>query len=114
MIIDGTGSGTLTVSGIAFFDGNAGSANGGGLGISGARVILEFCSFQSCSAASGGVIYVNIGSTQPNIYATSFSENTAFYGNDIYTFVTVTVHNSCPQSWDGTPTTGSSLESVAP
>lgn len=114
LITNYTGSSTLTIAGFIFGDGEhaVSSPYGGGLRVEyGGIVVLELCDFTSNSAELGGAIFTTGGGTQLDIFSTTFLENTATnFGNGIFIHGgSVTVHNTCPEGWTGSPTTGSTL-----
>ena len=112
MYVYGTAGEVLTIRGIHFYQGQ--SLLGGGMYNEGAIVSLELCYFTSCrangsghSSYGGGAVYTFAGSLQ--VYATSFSSNTAATGDgaDIFTWGgAVTVHNTCPVGEGGAPAEG--------
>eukprot|EP00519_Triparma_laevis_P012721 CAMPEP_0182498884 /NCGR_PEP_ID=MMETSP1321-20130603/6944_1 /TAXON_ID=91990 /ORGANISM="Bolidomonas sp., Strain RCC1657" /LENGTH=195 /DNA_ID=CAMNT_0024702995 /DNA_START=114 /DNA_END=698 /DNA_ORIENTATION=+ len=91
MRISGTGSGTITISGMTFKDGD----DMGVWTTSSARVTFEASKFVSCSTKA---IQVQSSGTV-NLYATVFS---ATNGDDIYLLGgSATVHSTCPPDWSG-------------
>ena len=114
----GTGSNKLTIRAITFKNGHA--SKGGGIWIWGTntKVDLELCVFTNCYAYNGdyggGAIYVdNKAGIIVYIKGTSFSENIAFNGADIYKsgglmgVAIINVLASCPTPYtDNSPTKG--------
>ena len=100
---------------MTFKDANVNGYGGGGMYIeSSALVSIQTCKFASCYAGKGGGIYTGGIYTRAtvNIYTTTFADNSAaFVGNDVATDSggDVTIHSTCPPSWTGNPTKGSSL-----
>ena len=121
MWVWGTGSGKLTIRAIRFYKGKA--IFGGGAYVYG-TVDFTLCVFDSCEATSifsdygGGGIYVSSSGGTVNIYATTFTGNSAASGNgdDIYNYKyggTVTIHNTCPSPYSAnTPTQGKYKNSI--
>ena len=118
MSVSGTGTGTLTIRAIRFYKGHGDS--GGGLSVlSAAKVDITLCVFDSCKSTmdnaynAGGGLRVS-GSTV-NIYATSFTGNSAVsgLGRDLYVHDRfsgggkITIHDTCPSPYSAnTPTKG--------
>ena len=126
----------LTISGMTFKDGNAGTSTGGAMYLQSgsltysARVTLVLCLFSSNEAGAGGgaigVFGGNAGATL-HVYTTTFESNIANgsgdaplyrmtgFGNDIYAVSggSVTVHSTCLPDFSGTPEAGSNLNTRA-
>jgi predicted outer membrane repeat protein len=90
------------------------SPDGGGMHVdNGATVALAMCSFENnYSSDDGGGLYVD---TSPvDVFANSFSGNTAPYGNDVFkNSGDVTIHETCGFGFAGTGTQGTDLHNGA-
>ena len=115
MQIYGTGTtGKLLMQSIRFHNGKSEGGGGGMLIGHHAKVEINLCAFVSCKSLNehygGGAILVDYSSTVLNIYATTFTGNSAAgSGDDIYNNGgTVTIHDTCPSSpySANTPTQG--------
>ena len=119
MLIVGTSSGTIRLSGIHFRNGGTSSETlyGGALKIDSSElavVSLEGCKFSSNQATTGAGIWAQDSGTTVNIYSTSFDGNSATSGDDIFVgwSASVTVHSTCPPDWIGSPAAGSDLDTA--
>ena len=137
MYVSGTGPDKLTIRAIRFYKAKSGSVGAGvfvaddGEGVydGGAKVDFTLCVFDSCqstlSFSGGGGIYVSSGfGPTVNIYATTFTGNSAASGNgnDIYIVAaqtstavagTVTIHGTCPTPYSAnTPKQGKYENSI--
>ena len=112
MRVSRTGSGKLTIRAIRFYKGKGNG--GGGAYVYAAKVDITLCVLDSCEATQsnlgGGGIYFSGSGGTVNIYATTFTGNSAASGNgdDIYrSGGTVTIHGTCPSPYSAnTPTQG--------
>ena len=110
MRVDGTGSGTLVLRALSFFKGQARNG-GGGYFDNSATVDIMLCVFTYCEATEmGGALVVQVADV--NVYGTSFMENTAQNGDDIFVSPlgndnTIVIYSTCPSPYeDNTPTQG--------
>ncbi|GMH78741.1 hypothetical protein TL16_g07921 [Triparma laevis f. inornata] len=111
--VSGTGIDTMTLKGIRFYRGNPLENeyySGGGMYIYAGTITLEFCLFDSCSARSGGAIYINDESSL-KVYGTNFTNSDASIKSsaDIYNNGNLAIFDSCPEGWTGNPQQGASL-----
>ena len=118
LFVSGSGRQKLVVRAITFQDGKG--DRGGGIWIKNkdAKVDLELCFFSNCYAhdgdLGGGAIYIaNDAGIIVNIKGTSFSENLAIDGADIYKdggpfgSAIINVHATCPSPYTAnSPTKG--------
>ena len=111
MRVRGTAGGTLVLRSLSIHKGNYGG--GGGLYMYSGVVNLELILFDECQATDsdwgGGAVYAYSGTL--NLYGVSFINNNAASnnGDDVYTLeAAVTIHSSCPDGYEGTPTEGES------
>ena len=111
LYVDGTGASKLDIKGFKFYRGDSVAALqfGGGLDLlEGATVSLEFCSFESCHARTGGAIYVYPASSL-TAYGVSFTDNSVeVAGADIGNAGITAIYDSCPPGWVGEPEKGKS------
>jgi hypothetical protein len=118
--VSGTGSGALLLRAITLREMSSPGSGGGIFIVQSAVVVIELCVFSNCHAngrpepfefLGGGALFISSGSTV-DIYATSFSGNYGYYGNDIMNYGTVTIHDTCPSPYEViTPTQGKAKQS---